>query len=150
MIQCSSTVDDKLTDELIASREKGWRKTLPAAFKEFLKKNNGGIPLDRIVVGGKWVIERFLCVVPKISESADGSLDIDAVITKYDEFMVLDENSLGYDLIPFALLNHDSLLCLCYETKEPSVVVWQLEGSQEFRPRYTECYASFPAFLEAN
>lgn len=150
MIRCSSVVRDRLTDELIASREKRWRKTLPGAFKAFLRKNNGGIPLDRIVVGDKWVIERFLCVVPKISESADGSLDIDAVITKYDEFLVLDENALGCDLIPFAQLNHDSLLCLCYETKEPSVVVWQLEGSREFQPRYTRCFASFSAFLEAH
>mgnify|MGYP001027374736 FL=1 len=147
MIHCKSVIEEKVTDELIAAREKRWKKTLPLAFQAFLKENNGGIPAEKTEVGRQWVIERFLCMVSNLSESAEGYWDIDAVLTKYDEFMVFDEDSVGYDLIPFAQLNHDSLLCLCYETEEPSVVVWQLEGSQEFRPKYTKCYDSFSAFL---
>ena len=112
MIHCKSVIEEKVTDELIAAREKRWKKTLPHAFQAFLKENNGGIPAEKTEVG-QWVIERFLCMVSN----------------------------------PFAQLNHDSLLCLCYEAEEPSVVVWQLEGSQEFRPKYTKCYDSFSAFL---
>jgi hypothetical protein len=149
MITCKSVIDEMVTDELIALREKRWRKKLPNSFKSFIKDNNGGIPTKEMIVKDKWVIERFLCIVPKISDSKNGNWDIDAVITKYDEFMVFDKDSLGYDLIPFAQLNHDSLLCLCYENEEPSVVIWQLEGSSEFNPRYIKIYDNFLVFLES-
>ncbi|MDD6208181.1 MAG: SMI1/KNR4 family protein, partial [Clostridiales bacterium] len=130
-------------------REKRWKKTLPESFKTFIKDNNGGIPESNMVVGNKWNIERFLCIVPKISESENGAFDIDAVITRYDEFMVFDGDSLGYDLIPFAQLNHDSLLCLCYDNSTPTIVIWQLEGSEEFKPNYSKCYDSFEDFISS-
>lgn len=149
MIRCKSTAPNAVTDDVILAREKKWRKTLPDAFKAFLKANNGGIPETPIQIEGKWTLERFLCLVPKLSESEYGAYDIGAVITENDAFMVFDGDTLGYDLIPFARLNHDSLLCLCYETETPSVAVWQLEGSQEFKPNYHKCYESFSAFLKA-
>ena len=113
MIRCNSVIPEAVTDELIQAREKSWRKTLPADFKNFIKANNGGIPDAPVRIDEKWTVERFLCLVPKISESEYGSLDISAVITSYDEFMVFSGDTLGYDLIPFARLSGDSLLCLC-------------------------------------
>lgn len=138
---------DVVTDEFIDKREKRWKKALPDSFRQFIKENNGGIPAETIVIDKNWTIERFFCMIPKISESENGEYDIDAVITKYDEFMVFDGDTKGYDLIPFAQLNHDSLLCLCYDREIPSVVVWQLEGSEEFRPNYKRIQESFDDFL---
>lgn len=147
MIYCKSKIEEVVTEDLIATREKKWRKQLPDSFKSFIVNNNGGIPNEKIVIKGKWNIERFLCIVPKISESSNGEYDISAVLTKYDEFMVFDADTVGYDLIPFAQLNHDSLLCLCYADENPMVVVWQLEGSKEFKPNYLKVYDSFDEFL---
>lgn len=147
MIVCKSRIEEVVTEDMIETREKKWRKHLPDSFKDFIINNNGGIPDEKIVIKGKWSIERFLCIVPKISASTNGEFDISAVITKYDEFMVFDGDTLGYDLIPFAQLNHDSLLCLCYSEENPVVVVWQLEGSEEFKPNYLKVYDSFEEFL---
>ncbi len=149
MIRCNSVIPEAVTDELIQAREKSWRKTLPADFKNFIKANNGGIPDAPVRIDEKWTVERFLCLVPKISESEYGSLDISAVITSYDEFMVFSGDTLGYDLIPFARLSGDSLLCLCYETAVPSVAVWQLQGSKEFDPNYHKCFETFSDFAAA-
>jgi hypothetical protein len=147
-MKIKSVVDENVTNEMLALREKNWRKELPSTFKTFIRSCNGGIPETKITIGEKWYIERFLCIVPDLSESPNGEYDIDAVITKYDEFMVFDEDTLGYDLIPFAQLNHDSLLCLCYDTLTPSVVVWQLEGSEEFKPKYSKCFDTFEQFMD--
>lgn len=149
MIETKIKIEEIVTDEVLAYREKNWRRKLPDSFKNFMKNNNGGIPDKKIMILDKWEIEKFLCIVPKISESKNGQFDISAVITKYDEFMVLNGDTLGYDLIPFAQLNHDSLLCLCYIEKEPSIVVWQLEGSKQFQPNYIKAYDSFDDFLKA-
>ena len=150
MRNLKAKVQDVVTDEILVVREKRWKKLLPESFKNFIKEYNGGILEDTIVIDDKTYVERFLCIVPKISESSNGEYDIDAVATKFDEFMVFDENTRGYDLIPFAQLNHDSLLCLCYEDARPSVVLWKLEGSEKFKPNYKICFPTFDEFLKFN
>lgn len=137
----------RITDTDWSIREKRWKKKLPESFKSFFKDYNGAVPEKPIKIDEKNVIERFLCIVPDIGNSENGHYDMDAVITRYDEFMVFDGDSKGYDLIPFARLNHDSLLCLCYDTVSPCVAVWQLQGSEEFKPNYNKKYVSFDAFV---
>lgn len=139
---------DVVTDEMIAIRERRWKKKLPDSFIEFIKQNNGGIPERNICINDTDYIEQFLCVLLKPSSSENGEKDIDVVISRYDEFMVFDGDTLGYDLIPFAQLSHNRLLCLCYDKEMPSIVVWKLEGSEEFKPNYIKCFNSFEEFLE--
>lgn len=141
-------IDSVVTDELLSIREKRWHKKFPDSFKVFLKTYNGLIPEQRISLGNDIVVERFLCVLPSISQSDEGYYDIDAILTKYDAFMVFSEDTLGYDLIPFAMLNRDKILCLCYEQSVPSVCIWSYEGSNEFKPNYSVVYSSFEEFLK--
>lgn len=149
MINCKKNVKPDITDELLESREKEWQKKLPDDFKAFIKSCNGGVPEKPIYIDSNSFIERFLCIIPKITESEEGWFDIDAIITKYDEYMVFCEDAIGPDLIPFAQMNHDRLLCLCYDGEVPSIVVWQLEGSSEFKPKYIKCFDSFSDFVNA-
>lgn len=146
MIINGKTSNSTVTDELLDIREKRWHKILPNAFKSFIKNHNGLIPDKRISIDDSIVVEQFLCILPSV-QLEDGDNDIDVVLTKFDSFMVFSEDTIGYDLIPFAKLNRDRLLCLCYENEEPSVCVWSFEGSSDFKPNYSVRYNSFEAFL---
>ena len=149
MISCDSIIQENITEELMKKRECVWRRKLPDSFKDFILKNNGGIPAERIVINDKYFIERFLGMVSNVSESKDGVYDINYIISKNDVYMVFDEDTIGTDLIPFAQLNHDAMLCLCYKNETPSVVIWSLDGSLEFNPNIEKVFESFDAFLEA-
>nr|WP_289773422.1 phage portal protein [Phocaeicola sartorii] len=141
---------ENITRDIINAREKKWKVVLPESFKIFMLDNNGVIPDERITIETGIALEKFLCIVPAIAESPNATDDIDVVITKYDEFMVFDEDSVGPDLIPFARLSGDKLLCLCYENKNPQIAVWSFEGSEDFSPNYKKVYSSFDEFLSAN
>ena len=149
MISCNSIIKETISDELLNGREKRWRKELPLSFKEFIKQNNGGVPLEKIQLNDKLFIERFYGMVSNVSDSENGMYDIDYIISKNDVYMVFDEDTVGADLIPFAQLNHDAMLCLCYKTSKPSVVIWRMEGSSEFNPNVEKIYESFEDFVEA-
>lgn len=143
-------INENITRNIIDAREKKWKVVLPQGFKIFMLDNNGVIPDKRITIEKDIILEKFLCIVPEIAKSPNAEDDIDVVITKYDEFMVFSENSVGPDLVPFARLSGDKLLCLCYEDKNPQIVVWSLEGSKDFSPNYKKVYDSFDDFLSAN
>lgn len=149
MIKMKSKVAPNITDELLRVREKRWKKTLPLEFKAFFKENNGGIPETAIIISENLRIERFLCMVPKPTETDDGYYDIDAVISQYDSYMAFSEDSVGADLIPFAQLNYDNYLCLCYKDRNnPMVAIWNREKSRQFKP-YIEKYSDdFHVFLK--
>ena len=141
---------ENITRDIINAREKKWKVVLPESFKIFMLDNNGVIPDERITIETGIALEKFLCIVPAIAESPNATDDIDVVITKYDEFMVFDEDSVGPDLIPFARLSGDKLLCLCYENKNPQIAVWSFEGSEDFFFFFKKVYSSFDEFLSAN
>ena len=143
-------INENITRDIINVREKKWRVVLPESFKRFMIENNGVIPDDRIIIETGIALEKFLCIVPVIAESSNAAEDIDVVITKYDEYMVFNEDSVGPDLIPFARLSGDKLLCLCYENKNPQIAVWSFEGSEDFSPNYKKIYSSFDEFLSSN
>lgn len=140
-------IDVSISNELLEIREKRWHKKLPIQFKNFVRENNGLIPEKRIILPDGSGIERFLCIHPLLSDSEEGYNDIDVILTKYDEFMVFSEDTVGYDLIPFAKLDRDKLLCLCYTDIDPCVVIWSYEGSNEFQPNYLVIYGSFAEFI---
>ncbi len=137
-----------ITDEMVSEREKRWNVVLPKSFVDFIKTNNGAIPQQKIVIKEGLIVERFFCIVPSVSDSIDGEYDIDCIITKYDIYMVFDGDTVGSNLIPFAQLNHDCLLCLCYKDGTITVVVWKLAGSKEFDPNIEVLYESFEDFLD--
>lgn len=147
MLGRKTTVSSMISDELIQLREKRWRKELPDTFKQFLKQNNGAIPEKQIKISNDLVIERFLCLVQNIKDTDDGFWDIDVVISKYDVYLAFSEDSVGADLIPFAQLNHDSYLCLCYRDQLPTVVIWDFSNSKPFNPSIKEYSKSFEEFL---
>ncbi len=139
-------IPEELTSNMLDKRAKRWRHEIPKAFKEFMTDNNGGVPRKKVAIE-QWVIERFLCIVDSVSTCKYGEYDIEVIASKYDSFMSFSEDSIGLDLVPFAMLNHDSYLCLCNKTKEPSVVVWQLKGSTAFKPNTVEVFDTFQSFL---
>lgn len=143
-------IDEVITKDIVEAREVKWRVVLPESFKTFMVENNGLVPEKSILMDNGSIIEKFLCIVPRVSESQNAVDDIDVVITKYDEFMVFDEDSVGPDLIPFARVNSDKLLCLCYEDNDPVIAIWSFEGSKDFSPNYKIIYSSFDEFLYQN
>lgn len=132
---------------LIEQRSRKWHRSLPNGFVSFLIRYNGGIPDKRITINGNLVIERFLCVVKNKAESDWGNWDIDVILSRYDELLVFDGDTIGVDLLPFAQLNRDSYLCLRFEEGKASVGIWSLQGSKEFAPNFEKCFDSFDEFI---
>lgn len=142
-------IGETITQDIINNRETKWKVVLPESFKSFMMDNNGVIPDEQITIDSGIKLEKFLCIVPVVAESPNAVDDIDVVITKYDEYMAFSEDSVGPDLIPFARLSGDRLLCLCYEDKIPQIAIWSFEGSKDFSPNYKIIYKSFEDFLSA-
>lgn len=112
---------------LLSEKEKKWRIKLPNAYKEFIKKNNGAIPIENVFIcnNHSYVVDRFLCILKVTSQRDDEFYDIGVVRTQLDERIVSDENLIGVELLPIAALFAGDFICLDYRShnQEPSVCV---------------------------
>ncbi|WP_130859733.1 SMI1/KNR4 family protein [Gracilibacillus phocaeensis] len=140
-------------DMLLAEKESKWRIHLPEAYKEFIKKYNGGIPIkDRFTCHNHlYALDRFLCILQVSGENDDEYYDIGVVRTQLDERIVFDENVVGAELLPILALFAGDFVCLDYtdNVEEPSVCVWSHEASSDLQPVTYTISNNYAAFLNS-
>ncbi|MGK0701859.1 SMI1/KNR4 family protein [Priestia flexa] len=138
-------------DTLLSEKEAKWRIKLPETYKEFIKKYNGGTPIkDSFKCNSHiYAIDRFLCILKVTGERDDEYYDIGVVRTQLDERLVFDENLIGTELLPIAVLFAGDFVCLDYRNndKEPIVCVWNHEKSSDLNPITYIVSNSFKEFL---
>ena len=138
-------------DQRIEWFEKTYRVTLPLEYVDVLKVGNGAIPETNLFdqVGRERLIERMLCLLEKpSSDPINGWADITVVMTQLDARLVDDEQLVGMNVIPIAVLFGGDFLCLDYraDIKTPVVAVWDHEQSEEFQPQLATVANSFRQF----
>ena len=139
------------TDVLLQEREVAWKVQLPDDYKEFIKKENGLIPLKRYFHFGnnEKVIDRFLAILAISGEKVEEAYDIGVVSTQLEGRIVFDEDYVGMQLIPIAALFGGDFLCLNYieDPKHPSICIWYHEESYELEPAIEFVANNFTEFL---
>lgn len=139
-------------DELFVRKEGFWRVKLPLDYILFLKENNGA----RLNDGGikcndrEYVIDRFLCLLSNPGEITLGMYDIDVTLTQIEDRLTDNEELIGVDLLPVAVLFAGDFICLDFrETRHnPTVCLWSNEESSELNPMTYYLANSFSGFLE--
>ncbi|PAD90033.1 SMI1/KNR4 family protein [Shouchella clausii] len=138
-------------DTLLSEKEVKWRINLPEMYKEFIKKYNGGTPIKGSFKCNNhyYAIDRFLCILKVTGERDDEYYDIGVVRTQLDERIVFDENLVGTELLPIAVLFAGDFVCLDYRNnvEEPIVCVWNHEESSDLNPVTYIISNSFEEFL---
>ncbi|WP_405101024.1 SMI1/KNR4 family protein [Oceanobacillus sp. FSL H7-0719] len=126
------------TDELFERKEKFWRVKLPKDFVEFMKGNNGGRPIDGEFKcnNHEYAIDRFLCLLKTPRDNALGMYDIDVTLTQLEDRLTDNEELIGADILPIAVLFAGDFVCLDFRNnrENPIVVVWNHEESAELEP----------------
>ncbi|MCY8959219.1 SMI1/KNR4 family protein [Bacillus atrophaeus] len=148
----NSIINPLPTDELLDEKERKWRITLPQSYKIFIKQNSGGIPLESqfLCNGHNYAIDRFLCILKVTGENELEWYDIGATMSQLDERIIDDEDLVGVEILPIAVLFAGDFICLDYRSNkdEPSVCVWSHEESGEFAPVTYQVANNFAEFLE--
>ena len=126
------------SDELLDVVERSLRVSFPEPFREFIKKNNGVVPITNVFSHNQhqYVIERFLCLLEDSeSDELNGWYDIEVTIAQIGERLTDNEDLIGMNVVPIAVLFAGDFVCLDFrETEDPTVVVWYHEESGEFSP----------------
>ena len=139
------------TDALLQEREVAWRVKLPDDYKEFIKKENGVIPLKRYFhfENNEKVIDRFLAILAISGEKTEEDYDIGVVSTQLEGRIVFDEDNVGMQLIPIAALYGGDFLCLNYveDSENPNICIWYHEESYELEPAIEFLANNFTEFL---
>ncbi len=139
------------TVDRIKRFEKMYRVKLPIDYVEFLGRGNGGVPIENIFDADRRerVLESFLCLLddPQ-NDSANGWRDITVVLSQIDERLIDDENLVGMNVIPIAVLFGGDFLCLDFRFSPdaPAIAVWDHERSDEFSPHLEVVADSFSEF----
>jgi hypothetical protein len=129
--------------DYIRDVEEGIGVPFPPSFIEFVKGENGGIPIEKYfdLDGNEKVVERFLSFVPDYKENDIGCYDIEVVWSQI-------EGRLNDYLCPFAALFAGDFLCFDSEDqKETRIVLWDHEKSEEDYPVLIEVATNFESFL---
>ena len=139
------------TDALLQEREVAWRVKLPDDYKEFIKKENGVIPSKRYFhfEHNEKVIDRFLSILAISGEKTEEDYDIGVVSTQLEGRIVFDEDNVGMQLIPIAVLFGGDFVCLNYveDSEKPSICIWYHEESYELEPAIEFLANNFTEFL---
>lgn len=141
------------TEEIISNEENMWRVKLPAKYKSFLIENNGGVPVEKSFTANNhsYAIDRFLCVLEDAENNDLGEYDIDVTLTRIEERLTDNEDLVGVDLLPIAILFAGDYLCLDYrESKNiPKLCVWNHEESGELDPVVYFVANNFEEFINS-
>lgn len=116
----------------------------PLSFISFVKNCNGGIPIEKYfkINGNEKVVERFLSFVPNYKDSVLGVYDVEVVWSQI-------EDRLGEHVCPFASLFAGDFLCFYDEgNKEPKIVIWDHEQSEEDSPTLIDVARNFDEFVK--
>lgn len=147
-IEKDSIVFPLPTDELFQRKEKLWRVKLPT---EFLKVNNGGSPVNGNFYcnGHEYSIDRFLCLLETPRENQLGIYDIDVTLTQLEDRLTDNEDLIGADILPIAVLFAGDFVCLDFREDRtgPKVCVWNHEESGDLDPVTYFVSETFTDFL---
>ena len=147
-----SIIFPRPTPEILSRKEKRWHVALPDAYKDFLTCYNGSVPENRVFDCGSndYVVTRFLGLVDDYQNNDLGIFDIGVVETQIGERLSANEDLVGMDMVPIAVLFAGDFLCLDFrETPDhPTVCVWYHEESGVFDPATEKVADSFEEFLE--
>jgi len=140
-----NTVGEAPDDAELQETEDLLGRPLEPSYVEFLRRSNGGAPVQRYFSLGKnvKVVERFLCVVPRTPENeALAEYNVGAVWSQ------IVDRLMGQ--VPFAAIFPGDFLCFDYNQGEPPlpVVWWNHDKSREDKPDLTPVAASFAEFLK--
>ncbi|MEK5439947.1 SMI1/KNR4 family protein [Paenibacillus odorifer] len=139
-------------DSLLDKEESMWRVKLPIEYKVLLKKYNGGVPEYRsfLINQRSYAIDRFLCVLEETDSNDFGIYDIDVTLTRIEDRLTENEDLVGVELLPIAILFSGDYLCLDFKVSNeiPAVCVWDHEESGELEPVTYLVSESFEEFLE--
>ncbi|MBS5795067.1 MAG: SMI1/KNR4 family protein [Clostridiales bacterium] len=157
-IDMNSIVEPKPTENLIKRFEEDYEVNFPKKFKEFLLEYNGATPITNILPldSNEYVIERFLCILEDYEEHEDGHYVIGVVISQIFDRLTDSEDIIGMDVIPIASLFGGDFICLDYrkkgidyrENKNPIVVIWDHEESEEDSPATKKVANSVEEFFD--
>src|ERR1700722_12614400 len=139
------------TDGRIQWFETTYRVKLPGDYVEALKSGNGAIPSRKAFrqKNRQRMIERMLCLLPNPkNDQVNGWYDLTVVISQLDARLIDDENLVGMNVIPFAVLFAGDYVCLDFRggPNAPVIAVWEHERSDEFQPILETVAPSFTAF----
>ena len=114
------------------------RVKLTNKFISFINNYNGAIVEGfRINVNHQErLIERFLCILDDYQSHDRGEYDISVVITQLEGRMTANEDLVGAEIVPFAVVFGGDFLCLDYRSSKesPNIVLWDHEESDDFCP----------------
>jgi len=116
--------------------------SLPRDYIEFLRRSNGGVPIDKFFNLGsnEKVVERLLPLLADYKTDPLGDYDVEVVWSQI-------EGRLDDSLVPFAVLFAGDFLCFDSDAgDEPSVVLWDHERSRQNKPFTVPVAASFREF----
>ncbi|MEK3868318.1 SMI1/KNR4 family protein [Paenibacillus sp. FSL H7-0716] len=139
------------TEDLFRRKEGFWRIKLPNDFVSFLEVNNGGRPINSSFKCNNhdYAIDRFLCLLKTPRDNQLGMYDIDVTLTQIEDRLTDNEDLIGVDILPIAILFAGDFLCLdfCESRNNPKVCVWDHENSGELDPISYHVADSFEEFL---
>ncbi|MGG3891376.1 SMI1/KNR4 family protein [Metabacillus fastidiosus] len=137
-VDVNTIVSPLPSDELLDVVENSLRIIFPELYREFIKKNNGAVPITNIFTHNEhdYIVERFLCILEESeADEINGWYDIEVTITQIGERLTDNEDLIGMNVVPIAALFAGDFVCLDFrEREDPSVVVWYHEESDEFSP----------------
>ena len=149
--QDQSIISPLPTDALLQEREVAWRVKLPDDYKEFIKRKNGFRPSKHLfsLKNRSFLIELFLCVLEKTKDNPLAMYDIDVVMSQLDERLFVNEDILGFELVPIAALFGGDFVCLNYieNPENPRICIWYHEESYELEPAIEFVANNFTEFL---
>jgi hypothetical protein len=139
------------TDDLIRRFEATYRVKFPEDYVAALKRGNGAVPIRREFRQGKRerMIERMLCLIPEPHEDrVNGWYDLTVVLSQLDARLIDDENLVGMNVVPIAVLFAGDFVCLDFRRTpgSPAVAVWDHEQSRDLHPVLELVAPSFTAF----
>jgi len=140
------------SNKLLDVVEQSLRISFPETYRVFIKEYNGAVPITNIFSFNQYeyLIEKFLCILDDSeSDSINGCYDMEVTITQIGERLINDEDLMGMNVIPIAALFSGDFVCLDFrETKEPTVVIWFHEESEEFSPATQKLALNISEFFE--
>ena len=139
------------TKVLIQWFETTYRLKLPDDYIAALKMGNGAIPCRKEFRQGRRerMIERMLCLIQEPqNDQVNGWYDLTVVVSQLDARLIDDENLVGMNVIPIAVLFAGDFLCLDFRRtpESPVVAVWDHEQSRDLHPILEPVALSFTAF----
>ena len=140
-------------EELILEYEKDWELKLPEDYRSFIRQYGGVEPIERSFdhKGHDYVIDRFLCMLEDPDEADDdGWYDIDVVRSQVSWRLTANEDLIGAEMLPIAVLFAGDLLCLDFRKNPdaPTVCIWYHEESGDFDPVTSTVAKSFTEFCD--